>query len=229
MTLKPAQPMPKPDLTASFWMQFFRAAQKLGLHAPGVRLALALLAHSDGLPSETLAERPRDIHRLSCYARRPVPWVRIELVRYESNGTRRVLYHATPELHAALAVPPVYARRMHRRLEGWLAACDAGHVTNMLPLRLFVMLVLVAGHATAEAGFPAIRNEFRTVPFLVQSIAYSAYWDRLTALGMLRCQPGKTPHYWITDAGRRALGLPSPAPATVPLRTVQAYTNRNAA
>ena len=54
MTFKPAHPMLTPDLTPQLWMQFFRAAQKLGLHAPGVRLALALLAHPDGLPSETL-------------------------------------------------------------------------------------------------------------------------------------------------------------------------------
>ena len=225
MTLKPAQPMPKPDLTPRYGCS--SSGQRKTRPPRSWRAAgLALLAHPDGLPSETLGDRPADIHRLSCYARRPVPWVRIELVRYESNGTRRVLYHATPELHAALAVPSVYARRMHRRLEGWLAACDGPHHRHAA-LRLFVMLVLVAGHPTAEAGSPPVATSFARCR-LVQSIAYSRT-GTVTALGMLRCQPGKTPHYWLTDAARRALGLPSPTPATAPLRTAQPYTNRNAA
>lgn len=232
MILKPALPMPPPDLTPALWMQFFTAAQKLGLRAAGTRIALALLAHPDGLPSESLDTRPRDIHRLSCYARRPAPWVEIELVRYESNGTRRVRYHAAPALHAALAVPPLLARRMHRHLEAWIAACEEAHIADGRPLHLLVMLVTVAAHHPVETGFPASRKEFRTVPFLVQSRAYQCHWDRLTAVGMLRCQPGRTPRYWITDAGRRALGL-IPRPAAIssatPARRVAPYVNRAAA
>ena len=68
-------------------------------------------------------------------------------------------------------VPLAYARRMHRRLEGWLAARDAGHITDMLPLRLFVMLVLVVAIPRQSWVSPAATS-FCTVPFLVQSIAY---------------------------------------------------------
>lgn len=209
-------------LTSSLWLLYFRSAQRLGLHVPGTRLALQLLACPDGLPSEALAGRPTDVHRLSCWTRRREPWVRVELVRYEADGTRRVRYHATPAFHAALPVPPSLAAPMHRHLEAWFRIlADAG--IDQHPLRLLCMLLAVSA-APIDAGFPEFNKEHRTVPWLCVCTPYAAYWRTLTANGLVRRVPGKPARYFLRETGRRILGLPGP-----PLMTVQPYTNRCAA
>jgi hypothetical protein len=215
-------------LTTEAWKRFFDGCQALHLHTAGARLAIELLAHAEGLPSEALETRPQAVHQLSCWQRRkPDAWVQIELVRYDRTGRRFVRYHATPGLHAALGVPPAWAQILHHRVEGWMQIAAAAKLPR--PMALLSLLTRIA--MAPEAGFEPRRNTLKKQPFLAKDIAWAPVLKRLVAVRLLHSSgSGRHTRYHLAELGRRILALPPAVlAASTPLRTPQPYQNRNAA
>lgn len=220
-------------MTAETWTHFFTACKTHGLYGKGGPLALLLLANPGGVMNTSLPEGTDDVQRLGRWRRRK-QWIDAVQTGWNCDGARIVRYTATPAMRADLGlIPPAWAQRMMACMRRWKSSTAAAGLQD--GQRLLVLLALVAACDEA-AGYAGDTHDLESCAWLGTNVCYRDAWRTLERLGCVIRHPAlegdprrTTGRYFITEFGRRCLGLPAPAADSSSGSTPQPYMNRNAA